>query len=116
MAYLAAWQAPRIPHWTDAERRRASALLTHDGWPHELVGGSPSRSRGPSPAGSPGASHRTLGSFWFFVLSNHYVLAAIALALVLELVTSWHWLMRPYSPSPLVPSRKRPRRPPSGRP
>jgi alpha-1,2-mannosyltransferase len=27
--------------------------------------------------------HRTLGSFWFFVLSNPYVLTAIAIALVL---------------------------------
>ena len=27
--------------------------------------------------------HRTLGSFWFFVLSNPYVLTTIAIALVL---------------------------------
>jgi hypothetical protein len=29
--------------------------------------------------------HRTLGSFWFFVLSNPYVLTTIAIALVLGL-------------------------------
>ncbi|MGH3291134.1 MAG: hypothetical protein ACRDP7_04965, partial [Trebonia sp.] len=30
--------------------------------------------------------HRTLGSFWFFMLSNPYVLAAIAIAVVIALV------------------------------
>jgi hypothetical protein len=35
--------------------------------------------------------HRTLGSFWFFVLSNPYVLTTIAIALVLGA----SWLRRP---------------------
>ena len=49
--------------------------------------------------------HRTLGSLWFFVLSNPYVLTTIAIALVLG-ANSWlHWppgrpLVEPGGPSP----------------
>jgi alpha-1,2-mannosyltransferase len=46
--------------------------------------------------------HRTLGSFWFFVLSNPYVLTTIAIALVLGAC----WLRRWRSVSLEVPDRR----------